>query len=306
VAAGTISLVLFFFICRRLRMSLAASNLATFLLAFENMTFVQASVAMLDVYYYTFLLAAFLLYLSRRYVFSGAAVALSTLAKLSGAFALPVIGLHWLFARGRRSRRAVLIAVLAVAAFLALLPLCDFIITRHFVNPFDRIGEMLRLTRSMTFATAHHYALSRPWEWLVNYWPIAYFYTPHYYGGVSPTVWVLILPSVIYMTYRAFKGNRAALFGVAWFLGTYALWIPLSIITDRISFVYYFYPTVGAICLGIGLGLGEVLERYRKTGPSRLNRSLVGLVIVFLAVHLVLFLLMSPVTNVISWTSLPW
>ena len=36
---GTASIVLFYFLCRRLDMSRNASNIATFLLAFENMTF---------------------------------------------------------------------------------------------------------------------------------------------------------------------------------------------------------------------------------------------------------------------------
>ena len=305
VAAGTVGLVLFFFICRRLGMSPAAANLATFTLAFENLTFVQAGLAMLDVYCYVFMLAAFLLYLSRRYVASGVAAGLSVLAKLTGAFALPVIALHWLLDRGR-SRRAWLVLALAVVSFIVLLPLCDFLITRQFVNPFDRVAQMLRLTRGLTFATVQNPLTSRPWEWVLSYRPIAYVYLPHYYGGVSPTVWALILPSGFYLAWRSWRGNGAARFGLSWFIGTWVLWLPLSAVTDRISFTYYLYPAVGAVCLGIGLALGDALAWCRKKGPSFLSGSVAGAVAVFLLAHLALFLLLSPVTNIVSWRSLPW
>lgn len=94
---GTITIVLFYFLCRRFNMSPTASNIATFLLAFENMTFVQSSMAMLDVFYLTFMMAAFLLYACRSYITSGVAIGLSGLAKLNGLLALPVVGIHWIF-----------------------------------------------------------------------------------------------------------------------------------------------------------------------------------------------------------------
>ena len=60
---GTICIVLFYLVCRQLAMSQRASLLATFLLALDNLSFVQASVAMLDVYSLAFMLGCFYLYL---------------------------------------------------------------------------------------------------------------------------------------------------------------------------------------------------------------------------------------------------
>jgi dolichyl-phosphate-mannose-protein mannosyltransferase len=305
VLAGTIAIALFFSICRRLGMSLMASNLATFLLAFENLSFIQASIATLDVYFNVLLLVAFLLYLSRSYICSGISIGLSALAKLSGTLALPVIGIHWIFDRNRHWR-ALLILILAALSFLGIMPVFDYLITHQWLNPFDRIQQMLTLTGDLTFANTQHYALSRPWEWLLNYWPIAYCYMPHYYGGISPSVWLLIMPAAIYMVYRAARGSGAALFGISWFLGTYVIWIPLSIITDRVSFVYYFYPAVGSICLGIAIGLESLLKRFRNAGNSVLRRAVPGLVVAFLVIHLVVFLLMSPLTDIVSWKFFPW
>ena len=97
---GAAGIVFMYLICRRLNLSKKVSYLATLLMAIENLSFVQGGIAMLDVFSLTFALAAFWLYLKQRYVMSGVVVALSTLAKLSGALAIVVIGLHWFLTGG--------------------------------------------------------------------------------------------------------------------------------------------------------------------------------------------------------------
>jgi dolichyl-phosphate-mannose-protein mannosyltransferase len=294
---GTATIVLFYFLCRRLNMSRNAASIATFLLALENMTFVQASVAMLDVYCLTFMMASFLLYASRRYLSSGVAVALAALAKLNGALAAPVVFFHWLFRRQGRSWWFALTVVAAPVAFVGLMFLFDLAIVRDFsalVDPISRIKTMLSLSSSLTFANVDHPSLSRPWEWLINYEVMSYWYTPHYLSAISPSVWALIMPTFGYMVYRAVKGNEAGLFGAAWFAGTYLVWIPISLITDRASYVYYFYPTVGAICLGLGLGFAQLLEFYRQRQPGKLRKTVLALFVFYLSFHLICFFLLAP------------
>jgi dolichyl-phosphate-mannose-protein mannosyltransferase len=297
ISFGTATIVLFYFLCRRLNMSRDAASIATFLLALENMTFVQASVAMLDVYCLTFMMASFLLYASRRYLSAGVGVALAALAKLNGALAAPVMFFHWLFRRQGRSRWFTLTVVMAPVAFIGLMLLFDFAIVRDLsalVDPISRIKTMLSLSSSLTFATVDHPCLSRPWEWLINYEVMGYWYTPHYLSAISPSIWALIMPTFGYMVYRAVKGSGAGLFGAAWFTGTYLVWIPLSLITDRASYIYYFYPTVGAICLGLGLGLSQLLEFYRQRRPGKLKKTVLALFIFYLVFHLACFMLLGP------------
>ena len=305
VMFGTATIVLFYFLCRRLNMSRDAASIATFLLALENMTFVQASVAMLDVYCLTFMMASFLLYTSRKYIASGVAVGLSALAKLNGALALPVIFIHWLFRRQGRSWRFALTVVLAPIAFVGLMFVLDLAIVRDFsalVDPISRIKTMLSLGSSITFAYADHPAMSRPWEWLLYYRPMGYYYNPHYIAAISPSIWALIMPTFAYMVYRAVRGSQAGLFGVAWFAGTYLVWIPIRLVTDRVSYIYYFYPTVGAVCLGLGLGLSRLLTFYRERRPGKLRRTVLALFIFYLVAHLACFVILSPVFP-IYW---PW
>lgn len=294
---GTASIVLFYFLCRRLDMSPNAASIATFLLALENMTFVQASVAMLDVYCLTFMLGSFLLYASRKYAASGIAIGLSALAKLNGALAALAVFIHWLFRREGRSWWFVLTVVLAPLAFVGLMPLFDLAIVQDFsalVDPISRIKTMLSLSGSLTFTSVEHPAMSRPWEWLIFYEPMGYWYNPHYLAAISPSVWALIIPTFGYMLYRAIRGSQAGLFGVAWFTGTYLVWIPLSLITDRVSYIYYFYPTVGAVCLGLGLGLAQLLEFYQRRVPGKLKRTILALFVFYLVFHLACFVIISP------------
>jgi predicted membrane-bound dolichyl-phosphate-mannose-protein mannosyltransferase len=302
IIMGTIGIVLFFFICRKLSMSRRAVNIATFLLAFENMTFLQASMAMLDVFFLTLTLAFFLLYLYRSYVLSGIFIGLAALAKLFAAMATPVLLIHWIFTRTKQTKWFILTVILAPVSFLALMPLFDFAITHQFKNPIVRLGEMQGGLSQLTFANTTHPALSRPWEWLLNYNPMAYWFGPiananwvgGYTGAISPALWGVIIPVVLYMLYRTIKQrNEAALFGFAWFFSTFLLWIPISIATNRISFVYYFYPTIGAICIGLGMGFNELIE-WVSSKSHKVKIPVVAGISAFFVAHIATVIILTP------------
>jgi len=297
IVFGTATLVFFYFLCRRLGMSWMASNLATTLLAFENMTFVHASIAMIDVYFVTFMVASFFFYIKMKYVTSGVMAGLSGLAKLNGALALPVIGVHWLFSRQKRYWWVILVFLFAVLTFLVLMMAFDLAIVQDVSkveSPTDRIAFMMKQTGSLTFETVEHPSESRPWEWLLTFKPMPFHYNPNYVGGISPTVWVFIMPTFLFLVWRAIKRDEAGLFGAAWFFGTFMLWIPVTFITDRVSYIYYFYPTIGAICIGLGIFLGWLVDIFKKRGSGKLRWVFLSIVILYLMAHLTSFIIMSP------------
>jgi dolichyl-phosphate-mannose-protein mannosyltransferase len=302
VIFGTITILLFYLLCRNLGMSRTASSLATFILALENMTFVQASIAMLDVYYVTFMVAAFLVYFYRNYIGSGILVGLSSLAKIPGVLSLPVIVIHWFATRKYRSRWVIVTIVSAVISVPLLMPLFDYIISRHFVNPLNQIKNILSLTEGLTFASSPHGAMSRPWQWVLSYrhwdWPLPNVPVPHYIQAISPSVWVAIIPVFLYLLYLAIKRNEAGIFGSAWFFSTYLIWIPASLISNRISYIYYFYPSVGAICIGLGVGLSKLINIFNERPSGRLKWAALTVVLIFLLSHVALFVIMSPVSPV--------
>jgi predicted membrane-bound dolichyl-phosphate-mannose-protein mannosyltransferase len=297
VIFGTICIILFYLICCQLMMPKIASILATSLLALDSLSFVQASVAMLDVFSLAFMLLSFWLYLKGKYLLSGVAVGLSALAKLSGALALPAILLHWLLARRTRPRQFVPSIFLAPVSFMLLMPLFDFAVSGQFLNPIGRVKTIFSLSGSLTFANTTYEAISRPWDWILRPEIMTYWYDPQYIAAISFTIWALIIPSVLYMAFRAKRGDNAGLFGISWFASTYLLWIPVSIITDRISFVYYFYPTVGAICIGLGLGLSRLIAIWQTRNTGKLRQAAMLAVVVYLLLHVSVFVILSPLST---------
>jgi len=295
ILMGTLSVILFYLICRVLGMSRRASSIATFLIAFENFNFLMASVAMLDVFFFTLTLAFFLLYLYRQYILSGLFIGLAAVAKLYAAMGTPTIFIHWLFSKKQKHNwKFALTAILALFSFVAWMPIFDYLISGKWENPGPRIKEMLTLSGSLTFYNVDHPALSRPWEWVLSYRPMAFWYNPHYTGAVNLDVWVVTFPIVLYLLYRAIKGSEAGLFGFAWFFGMFVLWGPISILTNRVSFIFYYYPAIGALCLGLGLGLNEAIE-WVRTKRTRIKVPVIAGLALFFLFHIASFVILSPV-----------
>jgi len=300
VMLGTATIVFFYLLCRWLKLSPLTVKLATFLFAFENMTFTHASITMLDVYLLAFMMLSFMLYAGRHWVSSGVALALSGLSKLTGVMAGPVMAIHWLFSREGRSKWFMLTVIFAIVMFFVIMIFANAIIVREFsafVDPIERTNQMLSLSGTLTFENVDHPALTRPWEWLFNYTPMAYYLDPHYNGAISFTVWALAIPTFIYMVVRAWKRHDGALFGAAWFFCTWVLWIPLSLITDRSSYPFYFLPAVGAICLGMGMWMTNLLDIFRNRRRGKLKWGMMTIVIFILLVHIFSFVVLSPVFN---------
>ncbi|MCX8126331.1 MAG: glycosyltransferase family 39 protein, partial [Dehalococcoidia bacterium] len=253
VVFGLSGIVFLYLICRRLGLPELATFFSVFLFAFENLSFVQASIAMLDVYSVTFMLAAFWVYLRNNYPVAAVLAGLSVLAKLTGITVLFVLVVHWLVSGRRYAWRFISSMFLTPVTVMVLLPVLDFVASGKFVDPIYSLHTMMDLSKSLTFESATHPSLSRPWDWVLRPLLMPYWYDPHYTAAISFTLWALIIPGMGYMVFQAIRYRcNTALFCLAWFLGAYLLWIPFSLLSDRISFVYYFYPTVGAVCIALG------------------------------------------------------
>jgi hypothetical protein len=187
------------------------------------------------------------------------------------------------------------------------MPLLNLIIWRNAswhpsFNPIEQAQTMLRISSMSTFTKYPSEMLSRPWDWILQPKILTYWVDPHYVAMISPSIWALIIPVALYITFRAIKGNSVALFSLLWFASTYLIWIPVSLITDRISYIFYFYPTIGAICIGLALGLSQ-LSDIGRTGQTGKFRMMARLAIPgFLLLHLASFVILTPVSY---WWKLP-
>ena len=296
VIFGIIGLMLFYFICRQLKMPGRYAYLATFLLSFENLSFVQSSVAMLDVFSLTFMMASLWFYLKNRYACSGVMTGLAALSKLTGALVILIIILHWLITNRKRTANFMILVVLAPATFFLLMPLLDFAVWHRWLNPLDQMATMLDIGAGSTFAKYPSVMLSRPWEWLFHPEILTYWAEPHYLAMISPPIWVLIIPAALFIVFKAFKGDSVAVFALIWFSGAYLVWIPASFITDRISYVFYFYPAVGAVCLGLSLMTVNLDSIARNSSGSRYRRMLNMILPIYLLLCLGAFVILSPVS----------
>ena len=296
VLLGTGGIIIFYLICRRLNLSAKVSFLATFLVSLENLTFVHAGIAMLDVFSLFFSLVAFWLYLKNKHLYAGMAVGLAALAKLNGALALVAIGLHWFLTGRRRPWRFLASMTAAPASFLLLMPVFDFAIWQQWFNPIDQVKIMLERTASIVYNGVGSDIGARPWEWVLFPENMPYWWTPHYTGMISPTLWALIIPAVVYVTYRALKGNTPALFPFSWFIATYLVWIPASLLTDRVTYIFYFLTTVGAIAIAIAMGLFWLLDIAEARGKGKLRRLIRIAVPLYLLAHVIAFIILVPVS----------
>ena len=270
VIFGTITLILFYLICRKLNLSKYIALLATTLLAVDNLSFVQSGVAMLDVYCLTFMFASVLCYLKKRSVWSGVFIGLAVLSKLTGVFALLFIFLYSLITNRKDIKQQIISVGTSILTFLGGLVMLDAAILHEFQNPIERIKYMFSYTLHLTFGyyDPSYIRPSRPWEWLFHLNGSGFngfdaaksqFYNL-YLMIINPAIWSLIIPGILFLIYLSTKQHKPALFALCWFSATYIIWIPINLITNRLTYDYYFYPAVGAVCIGIALLFSRINE----------------------------------------------
>jgi dolichyl-phosphate-mannose-protein mannosyltransferase len=305
VIFSVVSVILFYLICRRLggkRTALFAGLLFTF----ENLTFLHSGLGILDPFFIMFMLLSFLLYLQNRHVLSGASLALSALCKFTGLFGVLVIFGHWLITgRGRGIRKILLFSAAVVVVFFLFLPLTDFLASGEWLNPLDRAYHLTFTHVGTKAADLPPEALdltAQPWDWVLK--PLT---TDVYYANglvnkklITPTLWALIVPSMIYMIYEWVRNRRdIALFCLLWFTGTYVIWIPLALISGTYTYLFYFMPAVGAVSLAIGFGLNRIWEVGRDK-RTRFGYLLRASVVAYLVLDIVVFFIFSPIMTLFA------
>ena len=224
VIFGTIGIIVFYFICRKLKFSWKITLLATFLFAFEDMTFIHSGLALLDVYMVTFMLAAVLAYLDEKYIWMGIFIALSANCKLAGVLIIIAIFLHWAIYRKDKWQLLSIGLVVAVVAFVVFLVGFDIFIKGGIENPITRINALFSGTPANQFTSEKLSISSRPWTWIYpqfialkngyNSPFIPYSYNPQYISFISSTIQILIIPTVGYMIYKAIKKSQTAGFRI--------------------------------------------------------------------------------------------
>jgi predicted membrane-bound dolichyl-phosphate-mannose-protein mannosyltransferase len=272
VLFGIASIFLFYLICAQLvrneattpdsqkrswfTMTTFVPVFATFLFAFENLSFAQAGIAMLDVFYLTFMLAGFLFYLRGKYIWCGVAMGLSMLCKIPAVWGILAVLLHWAISRRHeifteiRHFQATLkqgfsghsaiwdmakLLIAAVLIWIVLLPLLEYPAAHQFANPFSRFIYMVGYHLDYTTSAQNSPLVTMPWTWLtapthIIYWPDSAHVVfsngqfmlaidsanPLWWASIGWSIWILIIPSILYLVYQIVR-ERAAEYGIARF-----------------------------------------------------------------------------------------
>ncbi|MCL2140521.1 MAG: glycosyltransferase family 39 protein [Dehalococcoidia bacterium] len=210
--------------------------------------------------------------------------------------------------------------LLAPIVFFLFYAIFDMCIWGHWApDLLGKIMNALNSTGSIKFAYGVAFP-SRPWEWLLSPTGSLYYYgrlfdptnekyatvllgywnSPTVTGMINPSIWLGGLLSFPYAIWHSFKRNNAAIFVVCWFIGIWLVWIPLALATDRMTYMFYFLPTVGAVALGLSLILTSWLKRAQNLAGGATKQVLKLAAASFLLVHLLSFCIISPLSLTIS------
>jgi dolichyl-phosphate-mannose--protein O-mannosyl transferase len=185
------------------------------------------------------------------------------------------------------------------------MPVLEYSITSQWYNPIERVLQMLNVAKGLNLDSGINSSTSQPWDWLINRGIIIYSYQPQYLGLISPTITMMVIPCLAYWLCKMFKREKAVILTLAWIICAYGSWILISLMFERMMYIYYFYPVVGAICLGTGLILSGFLDCFRTDDRWNLKAISKWLVTGYLALHLAIFIIISPLMpSIVSWINL--
>ena len=283
VIAGILAILLLYGIVRAAGGDPWMATLAAGLLAFDNLALVHSRIGSLDMLLVVFLLFGAWAALRGWPIVAGIGFALAALIKVNGAFGLgaallvELVLLAWARRDGPtawrpHARAMVLLVVAFVPAWFGGLWLLDAAFTT-FASPVAHLQHILDYGLSLTRVTAINQE-SYPWQWLINEVPMTYLRTDEqtivngevvgsyatifFRGAMNPFVIGAAPFGVAYALFRLVDDrDRVGLWVIAWVVAMYLPFVLLALVQHRVSYIFYFLPTVPAVAAGVALFLSR-------------------------------------------------
>jgi len=275
VIFGSLAVLIFYLLMKRLATYPIVPIVATFLFSFDNLVFVQSRIAILDIFTLTFMLMGFYWYFSGHMYLSAIGLALSTLTKINGVFGFIIIIIMQVakfITTNQQSRQWSSLfswfekyVATFVISFLGILAVLDRF-WGGYSNPLNHIQFILSYSAGLV-SSCPNGIISCPWQWLLNQVQIPYlvvnvsvsagnatrsFTSVSFTGAMNPAILYLTLPAMLYAGYSYYqRKSDLTLFSIVWFAVAYLTYFPLVIIGHRVTYLFYFLLPLPAVCAAI-------------------------------------------------------
>ena len=298
VIAGMVALVAVYQIVRSAGESARLALLAVGFLAFENLTLVHGRIGTLDMLVLAPILVGAWLALRGRWAAAGAATGIGMLMKLTalyGLLALLIMLALALWATWRRQRRLRLSdlrpTVVALIAFSIVtiggLWLLDMRFSSY-ANPIEHLRHMIEyganLARGVVGPGSCPGNDSSPWQWLFNECQMSYLRVDvtvkagekilsihpsiDFRGAMNPILIGSLPIAFLFTGWLAWKRrSRLAAWSIVWAAASYVPYVALALLSQRVTYLYYFLPVVPALAVATALTLRRSgLPRFVTVG----------------------------------------
>ncbi len=254
--------------------------LAVTLFALDNLGLVHGRIGTLDMLVLAPMLVGAWLGLRGHWGLAGAACAVAAMIKLSGGFGLlalllyqvVLIGIAWR-RNGRIGfadlRASVLLVSVFVAVGLAGLWLLDLRFSQ-FPDPLTHLAHMASFGASLQAPNGPTGIASYPWQWLVNEVQIDYLrvavdttvdgkvvaslVSVDFRGALNPVLIGAAPLAFLFTGWLAWRARSlAAIWSLTWAAANFLPYVVLVLISQRITYLYYFLPVVPALALAVAL-----------------------------------------------------
>jgi len=306
VLFGTLAIPLLYGVVRRAGGTTMVALLAAYLFAFDNLVFVHGRIATLDIFLVGFLLLGMYCYLSGWPMLAGLACVAATLCKLQGLYGVALLVLWESFRVLRERARTGAWTVrqlqplgVMIVTYIVTLPwllgLLDSIWSSY-KQPIDHLQHILSYGFSLSRPDGPQGAESNPWQWLVNEVPMTYLRTDvqelvnhevkvsratiFFRGAMNPYIIGMAPIAIAYAAWSAIKrADDLSYLVLALFITTYAPFWPAAIFAHRISYLFYFLPTLPSITVGIAQVINDPVV------PRLVRWTYIGAVLLAFAVY---------------------
>ena len=298
---GTLSILLFYLIVKKLFNSEFLSITAALLMAFDGLNLVMSRVALLDIFLMFFILLSIYFLITNNLWLSGSAIGLAISIKWSAAFLIPLVILFVVVYNKVTFRN-----LFKVISQFTLLP-----ISIYFASWSGWIFSSqgwARQSESNVFASLWNYHLqildfhqglddkhayqANPWSWLVLGRPTSFYYeSPSDCGaekcaqeilaiGTPLLWWISIFAVAITFGFLVTKLERAAAIILLGFAGTYLPWF---FIQSRTTFYFYSISILPFLILALIYCFNQLLN-------SAIYKKYITSFVILVAINFIYFL----------------